>query len=87
MALEEAVRKMTSLAASSMGIVERGKIQPGYHADLVLFDPDVVSDRATFEAPNEKSVGIEQVWVNGIPVYDVGSTTGQFPGVVLRGGR
>ncbi len=87
MALEEAVRKMTSLAAANMGIVERGKIQPGFYADLVIFDPDVVSDRATFEAPNEKSVGIEQVWVNGIPVYDAGSTTGQFPGTVLHGGR
>ena len=87
MALEEAVRKMTSLAAANMGIVERGKIQPGFYADLVIFDPDVVSDRATFEAPNEKSVGIAQVWVNGIPVYDAGSTTGQFPGTVLHGGR
>ncbi len=78
---------MTSLAADNMGLVDRGRIQPGYYADLVMLDPDVVSDRATFEAPNEKSVGIDRVWVNGVVVYDARSPTGRFPGSVLRRDR
>ena len=53
----------------------------------MLFDPDVVSDRATFESPNETSVGIHQVWVNGVAVYDAGGTTGNYPGQVLRHNR
>ena len=85
--VEEAVRKMTSLPAANMGIAERGLIQPGYYADLVLFDPDVVSDQATFEAPNEPSIGIHQVWVNGVTVYDADGTTGSYPGQVLRQNR
>ncbi len=85
--VEEAVRKMTSLPAANMGIADRGLIQPGYYADLVLFDPDLVSDRATIETPNETSDGIHQVWVNGVLVYDTDGTTGNYPGQVLRHNR
>lgn len=83
--LEDAVRKMTSLAADHMGIAERGRIEAGHFADLVLFDPDSVLDLATPESPNEPSQGIEGVWVNGERVYSPSGPTGALPGRVLRG--
>jgi N-acyl-D-amino-acid deacylase len=82
--LPEAVRKMTSLAAAHMGIVDRGRIAPGYFADLVLFDPATVIDRATPTAPRETAVGIRTVWVNGEVVYVGGAVTGRHPGRVVR---
>jgi N-acyl-D-amino-acid deacylase len=82
--LEEAVRKMTSQSASSAGLVSRGLIEPGYFADLVLFDPVTVLDRATTDDPGLLSSGIEWVCVNGILVYGSGATSGKFPGRVLR---
>jgi N-acyl-D-amino-acid deacylase len=84
--LAEAVRKMTSLSAAHVGIRDRGRIAPGYFADLVLFDPRTISDQATPTAPRERSVGIQTVWVNGQVVYDGGAVTGRYPGRVLRGG-
>lgn len=82
--LEEAVRKMTSLPANSMGFADRGVIRPGAYADLVLFDPEVVADRATTESPRALSVGIDLVWVNGVAVFEKGRATGAHPGRVLR---
>jgi N-acyl-D-amino-acid deacylase len=82
--LAEAVRKMTSLSAAHVGIRDRGRIAPGYFADLVLFDPRTVSDRATPTAPREVSIGIKTVWVNGQIVYQRGAATGMYPGRVLR---
>lgn len=82
--LEEAVRKMTSLAADHMGITDRGRVQPGMYADLVLFDPETVMDRSTPEDPRALSVGIHKVWVNGELAYEDGQTTGNRPGRVLR---
>ena len=82
--LEEAIRKMTSLAAANVGIAGRGTIARGAFADLVLFDPQVVEDRATPIAPHAQSVGIHTVWVNGQVVFDGGVATGQHPGRVLR---
>jgi N-acyl-D-amino-acid deacylase len=84
LSLEEAIRKMTSLSAGNVGIVDRGRIQPGYFADLVLFDPGTVRDRATPEEPQARSVGIRSVWVNGELVYDANTATGHHPGRVLR---
>ena len=84
LSLEEAIRKMTSLSARNVGIVERGRIEPGYFADLVLFDPATVRDMATPEAPQARSVGIRSVWVNGELVYDADTATGRHPGRVLR---
>jgi N-acyl-D-amino-acid deacylase len=78
--LEEAVRKMTGLSAASMGLADRGVIRPGAYADLVLFDPATVADRSTFEDPKALSVGIERVWVNGVPVWQDGKATGEYPG-------
>ena len=82
--LAEAIRKMTSLAAQNVGIEGRGRIAPGFYADVVLFNPRTVSDRATPTDPQAVSVGIERVWVNGKVVYAAGKTTGAYPGSVLR---
>ena len=82
--LEEGIRKMTSLSAEHLGIAERGAIEEGHYADLVLFDPETVSDRATYEDPHIPSAGIEKVWVNGELVFDGGETTGNRPGSVIR---
>lgn len=82
--LEEAVRKMTSLAARHMGLQDRGLVRPGYFADLVLFDPATVSDRSTTLEPQRLSVGVVKVWVNGGLVYAGGAPTGTRPGKVLR---
>lgn len=83
--LEEAVRKMTSLPASRMKLADRGRIAPGLKADLVLFNPQTVVDRSTFEDPRRLSEGIELVVVNGVAVWSGGKATGALPGRVLRG--
>jgi N-acyl-D-amino-acid deacylase len=85
--LEEAVRKMTSLAATNMGLRDRGLIQPGMPADLVLFDPAAIADRATFETPQATSVGVRTVWVNGEVVFDNGAPTGRYPGRAVKRGK
>ncbi|HVQ53636.1 MAG TPA: D-aminoacylase [Thermoanaerobaculia bacterium] len=82
--LEEAVRKMTSLPASRMSLKDRGRIAPGMKADLVLFNPETVIDRSTFEEPRKLSEGIELVVVNGEAVWSAGKPTGAKPGRVLR---
>ena len=82
--LEEAVHKMTGLAAAHMGLPDRGVLQPGAPADLVLFDPATVIDRATTAEPHLTATGIERVWVAGTVVYEDGAVTGAQPGKVLR---
>jgi N-acyl-D-aspartate/D-glutamate deacylase len=82
--LEEAVRKMTSLPAWRLKLKDRGKIQKGYVADLVLFNPDTVMDNSTFEEPQKLSTGIEKVWVGGTLVWSDAKATGARPGRVLR---
>jgi N-acyl-D-amino-acid deacylase len=82
--LPEAVRKLSGLAASNMGIRDRGRIAPGMQADLVLFDPKIVLDRSTLDDPAAVSEGIRMVWVNGTVVYREGKPTGAFPGRVIR---
>lgn len=84
LSLPEAVLKATSLAAEHMGFDDRGRIRPGLKADLVLFDPDTVLDRATPEEPHAVSVGIAKVWVNGVLVYSGGQATNERPGRVVR---
>lgn len=82
--LEEAVRKMTSLPAAEFGLKTRGRLAPGFAADLVVFNPATVIDRATFERPTEPSAGIEMVLVAGTPVWREGRATGARPGRALR---
>ena len=82
--LSEAIRKMTSLAADNVGIVDRGRLAVGMAADLVLFDPARVLDRSTTKDPFATAQGIEGVWVNGTMVYHDGKVTGARPGRVLR---
>lgn len=85
LSLEEAIRRMTSLAADQVGQHERGRVQEGRFADLTVFDPAVIRDRATFEDPHQYPVGIHHVLVNGVPVLQDGVLTGARPGQVLRG--
>ena len=85
MPLEYAVRKMTSLAAQRVGLAERGLIRPGMFADITVFNPATVLDRATFENPHQPSVGIEYVLVNGQLVLRKGQLTSARPGRGLRG--
>ena len=82
--LEEAVRKMTSLPAEILGITDRGTIKEGQWADLVIFDPATVADKATFEDPFQYPVGIDTVLVNGKVVLDEGKHTNARPGKVLK---
>ncbi|MFN9255235.1 MAG: amidohydrolase family protein, partial [Gemmatimonas sp.] len=83
--LEQAVHKMTGLTARRFGLAGRGLLQPGAAADITVFDPATVADRATFEAPHQYPVGIPHVFVSGVAVVRNGEVTGARPGVVLRG--
>jgi N-acyl-D-amino-acid deacylase len=85
MRLEEAIRKFTSLPASRLRLNDRGVLKAGMWADIVVFDPEVITDRATFAAPNQLSVGMQWVFVNGVPVIADGAATSALPGQVLRG--
>jgi N-acyl-D-amino-acid deacylase len=87
MRLEEAIRKFTSLPASRLRLNDRGVLKAGMWADIVVFDPETISDRATFSAPNQLSVGMQWVLVNGAPVVAEGKLTQALPGQVLRGNR
>ena len=83
--LEEAVRKMTSLAASRAGFADRGVLREGVQADVIVFDPNTIADTSTYEDPHHFAVGISDVIVNGTPVLRAGRMTGALPGRVLRG--
>ena len=83
--LEDAIRKFTALAAQRMRLDDRGVLKAGMWADVVVFDPAQVRDLATFDKPNQLSVGMQWVLVNGVPVIAEGKATGALPGKVLRG--
>ncbi len=83
--LPEAIRKMTSMNAAKISILDRGLIREGFRGDVTVFDPDTVIDRATFENPHQYPDGIPYVIVNGVLVLDGGNHTGELPGMVLRG--
>jgi dihydroorotase/N-acyl-D-amino-acid deacylase len=85
LALEDAIRKFTSLPAQRMRLTDRGVLKQGMWADVVVFDPATIRDLATFEKPNQLSEGMNYVLVNGVPVIDQGKMTGALPGKVLRG--
>ena len=83
--LEDAIRKFSALPAQRMRLADRGVLKAGMWADVVVFDPATISDRATFENPNQLSEGMQYVLVNGVPVIEDGKATNALPGKVLRG--
>jgi dihydroorotase/N-acyl-D-amino-acid deacylase len=83
--LEDAIRKFSALPAERMRLADRGVLKAGMWADVVIFDPATITDRATFENPNQLSVGMEYVLVNGVPVIDGGKPTNALPGKVIKG--
>jgi N-acyl-D-amino-acid deacylase len=83
--LEDAIRKMTSAVTTRLLIQDRGLLREGMFADIVVFDPATIADRATFEEPHQLSVGVRHVFVNGTPVLRDGVHTGATPGRALRG--
>ncbi len=85
LSLEEAIRKFTALPAQRMRFIDRGILKRGMWADIVVFDPKAIHDVATFENPNQLSVGMEYVLINGIPVIENQKMTNALPGKVLRG--
>jgi N-acyl-D-amino-acid deacylase len=82
--LPEAIRRMTSLPASNLGIADRGLLKPGNFADVVIFDPQTIAARATYEKPHQYAVGMIDVFVNGAQVLRDGEHTGAKPGRVVR---
>jgi N-acyl-D-amino-acid deacylase len=83
--LADAIRKFSALPAQRMRLTDRGVLKQGMWADVVVFDPATIRDKATFETPNQFSEGMEFVLVNGVPVIEDGKMTGALPGKVLRG--
>ena len=83
----EAVRKMTSLPASNLGIANRGRLQKGYFADIAVFDPNTIQDHATFEKPRQFATGVSEVFVNGVEVVQNGEHIGAKPGRVVKRDR
>jgi N-acyl-D-amino-acid deacylase len=82
--LPEAIRKMTSLPAQRFKLKDRGLIRTGFKADLVVFDPKTIIDRATFQEPQLTAEGVQRVFVNGVEVWSDGKVTGERPGKALR---
>jgi N-acyl-D-amino-acid deacylase len=85
MPLQEAVRKLTSAPASVLALQDRGRLAPGYYADVVIFDPATVRDLATFDAPHQLATGVLDVWVNGVRALEDGKATGAASGRYVRG--
>ena len=87
MTVAEAVRRMTSLPASNLGIAHRGLLRPGYFADIAVFDPNTIQDHATFEKPRQFATGVSEVFVNGVEVVQNGEHIGAKPGRVVKRDR
>lgn len=83
--LQEAIHKLTWLSAQKLKIKDRGKLAPGYYADIVIFDPNKIQDKATFEQPHQYAEGVTHVFVNGIQVLDQGEHSGAMPGMFVKG--
>ena len=84
LSLPDAVFKMTGGPAGALGLIDRGLLREGYRADVTVFDPATIIDRATFEEPHQYPAGISATIVNGVVVVEGGSHTGALPGRVLR---
>jgi N-acyl-D-amino-acid deacylase len=87
MTVTEAVRRMTSLPASNLGIAHRGLLRQGYFADIAVFDPNTIQDHATFEKPRQFATGVSEVFVNGVEVVQNGEHIGAKPGRVVKRDR
>ncbi|HEX8380033.1 MAG TPA: D-aminoacylase [Allosphingosinicella sp.] len=85
LSLAEAVRRLTSLPAANLRIEDRGRLRAGFHADIAVFDPARIADRATYERPHQYAVGMRHVFVNGVAVLKDGEHTGAKPGRFVRG--
>ncbi len=83
--LPEAIRRLTAFPADNLGLTGRGRLQPGYYADIAVFDPATISDHATFTEPHRYATGMHHVIVNGVPVLRDGEHTGATPGRFVRG--
>jgi len=83
--MEEAIRKLTSLPAATLRVKDRGRLEKGYFADVVVFDPKTIGDKSTYEKPHQYATGVKHVWVNGGHVLKDGEHTGQKTGQVVRG--
>ncbi|WP_293645710.1 N-acyl-D-amino-acid deacylase family protein [Sphingopyxis sp. RIFCSPHIGHO2_12_FULL_65_19] len=83
--LEQAIYRLTTLPATNLRIADRGALKPGYYADVVVFDPATIGDRSTFEKPHQYSVGMRDVFVNGVGVLRNGEHSGATPGRAVRG--
>jgi N-acyl-D-amino-acid deacylase len=83
--LEDAVRRLTSFPATNLRLQRRGSLKVGYFADVVVFDPATILDRASFDRPHQYAVGVRHVFVNGTQVLREGRHTGARPGRVVRG--
>ena len=82
--LQEAIRRLTALPAENLGLPDRGRLLEGYVADIVIFDPETISDRATYAEPHQYATGMQHVIVNGVPVLENGEHTGATPGRFVR---
>lgn len=83
--LEEAIHRLTQMPADRLKIENRGRLAPGYFADVVVFDPQTIEDKSTYVDPHQYSVGVEHVFVNGVQVLDDGEHTGATPGQFVKG--
>jgi dihydroorotase/N-acyl-D-amino-acid deacylase len=83
--LQDAIRKFSALAAQRVRLTDREVLKKGMWADIVIFDPATIRDKATFENPNQLAEGMQYVLVNGVPVIEAGKQTNALPGKVLRG--
>jgi len=87
MPLPEAVRRMTALPAETLGLHRRGRVAPGYFADLAVFDPGTIADHATYDRPHRYASGVAHVIVNGVPDVRDGRFSGRVAGQALRRGN
>jgi N-acyl-D-amino-acid deacylase len=83
--LPDAIRRLTSLPAKNLKLRDRGELKAGDYADIVIFDPMMISDHATFDQPQQYATGMRDVFVNGVQVLQDGEHTGAKPGVFVRG--
>jgi N-acyl-D-amino-acid deacylase len=83
--LLDAIRRLTSLPAHNLRLPDRGWLREGYFADVVVFDPETVTDHATYARPHALATGVTHVVVNGVPVVRAGAVTGALPGRFVRG--